>query len=63
MKMPRKSTHVILFGASPEVGAACVAGNVEHSDALQAGEGDVLAIALADRNTSRVRESHLNSYR
>lgn len=31
-----RNTHIILLGASPEVDAACVAGDVEHSQALQA---------------------------
>lgn len=48
-----KCTHVVLLGAAPEVGAACVAGNVQHSDSLQAGQGDVLAVALAEGKTSK----------
>lgn len=28
-------THIILLGASPEVDTACIAGDVEHSQALQ----------------------------
>lgn len=47
------STHVVLLGAAPEVGAACVAGNVQDSDSLQAGQGDVLAVALAEGKTSK----------
>lgn len=29
------NTHIILLGASPEVDTACIAGDVEHSQALQ----------------------------
>lgn len=35
MKDLFRNTHIILLGASPEVDAACVAGDVEHSQALQ----------------------------
>lgn len=48
-----RGTHVILLGAAPEVGAARVAGDVQHGDALQAGQGDVLAVALAERGGQR----------
>lgn len=41
-----QNTHIVLLGASPEVDAACVAGDVEHSQALQAGQRHGNAIAL-----------------
>ncbi len=39
-------TYVILFGAAPEVGSPGVAGDVQHSDSLETGEWDVLAVTL-----------------
>lgn len=41
-----QNTHIVLLGASPEVDAACVAGDVEHSQALQTGQRHGNAIAL-----------------
>lgn len=42
-------THIVLLGASPEVDAPRVAGDVEHSDALQARQRDGHPVALQER--------------
>lgn len=49
-------TYVILFGAAPEVGSSSVARDVQHSDSLEAGEWDVLAVTL--QNQSHNHEEH-----
>lgn len=41
-------THIVLLGASPEVDAACVAGDVEHRQALQTRQGHGNAITLEE---------------
>lgn len=41
------AAHLVLFGSSPEVGSSSVTGDVEHSDALQAGQRDRPPVALA----------------
>lgn len=38
---------LVLFGSSPEVGSSSVTGDVEHSDALQAGQRDRPPVTLA----------------
>lgn len=44
--MVLENTHIILLGSPPEVGASCIAGNVEHSNPLQTGQRDWPPIAL-----------------
>jgi len=44
-------TYVILFCAAPEVGSPGVARDVQHSDSLEAGEWDVLAVTLQNQIT------------
>lgn len=39
-------THIIFLGSPPEVGASCIAGNVEYSNSLEAGQRDRPPIAL-----------------
>lgn len=45
--------HIILLGASPEVDAACVAGDVEHSQALQTRQGHGNAVTLRRRRKAQ----------
>lgn len=40
------TTYIIFFGSTPEISPTSVAGNVQHSYALQAWKGDVLSITL-----------------
>lgn len=47
--LPSPRTHVVLLGASPKIDAPGVAGDVEHGDALQAGQRDGHPIALQER--------------
>lgn len=54
-----QNTHIVLLGASPEVNAACVAGDVEHSQALQTGQRHGNAIALqTEEGWERFRMGH-----
>lgn len=43
---PSRNTHIIFFGASPEVSAPSIAGNVEYSDSLKTGQRDWTPITL-----------------
>lgn len=49
----RVHTHVILLRAAPEVDAACVAGDVEHGQALQTRQRHGNAVALRRRRQRR----------
>lgn len=42
----RFSPHIIFFGPAPEIGSSCIAGDVEHCDALEAGQRDGPTITL-----------------
>lgn len=44
--MVLENTHIIFLGSPPEVGASCIAGNVEHSNPLETGQRDRSPIAL-----------------
>lgn len=46
MQKDRVSSHIVLFGSSPEVGSSCVTGDVQHSDALQTGQRDRPPVTL-----------------
>lgn len=41
-----ENTHIVFLGSPPEVGASCVAGNVEYSNSLETGQRDWPPIAL-----------------
>lgn len=44
--MVLENTHIIFLGSPPEVGASCIAGNVEYSNPLETGQRDWPPIAL-----------------
>lgn len=46
-------THTVFLGATPEVDASCVAGNVKHGNALQAGQGNGNPVALEESGEKR----------
>lgn len=46
-------THIILLGASPEVDTACIAGDVEHSQALQTRQRHGNAVTLKRKRDRR----------
>lgn len=47
------STYIIFLGASPEVGPSSIAGNVQDSNPLEAGEWDRSPITLRSRNAGK----------
>lgn len=52
-------THVIFFCASPEVDAASIAGDVEHGNPLQTGQGDGHSVTLKEK----IRQAEIFSVR
>lgn len=56
-------THVILFSASPEVDTACIAGDVEHSQALETRQRHGNPVTLKTRREERTDENIVSQNR
>lgn len=59
LKARLDNTHIVLFGASPEVDTACIAGDVEDSQALQTRQrhGNPVTLWTEERRLFKTRKT------
>lgn len=59
LKARLDNTHIVLFGASPEVDTACIAGDVEDSQALQTRQrhGNPVTLWTEERRCFKTRKT------
>lgn len=59
LKARLDNTHIVLFGASPEVDTTCIAGDVEDSQALQTRQrhGNPVTLWTEERRCFKTRKT------